>query len=445
MVVVASVWRSAECRSVRPLWQVTAAAGPRSDFATGGAVRRNRATGLDLLVRRPCPRALLETVSMKITRDQVLAFRVHAQQLDVTTRTTTADLAVLDLGVQETGPDGGRWALELRGCTPEPDDLFTAWTLRGAPHVYRRDQAAAVAAAVAPFSEADASKRVFDASSPPEQGRHPGPRRARPDRRTRCATSRTKPVVKGAMSTELHRRLPEPYQRWCGVCDAEHLYEQPFRLAALQGGLELQPGTSPPGPPADQRAGEVRRRGSTRRSTPCAGCCTCSGRSRRSRSSATSTRTVKDVKARWPEDVVPVEVDGEERSVLEDDLDALTSPPDVSGAGALLGPFDLFLQARDRELVVPEKADRKDLWRTIGRPGGVLVGHDVLGTWRPRASGQEAPDRRQRLGSPPGPDRAGRAAGRVPRRDLRRVRRELTALLDQAYGAGSSRVGPSRR
>ena len=39
----------------------------------------------------------------------------------------------------------------------------------------------------------------------------------------------------------------------------------------------------------------------------------------------------------------------------------------------LLGPFDPFLQARDREVVVPDPAHRKDLWRTLGRPGGVLV------------------------------------------------------------------------
>ena len=41
-----------------------------------------------------------------------------------------------------------------------------AWTLRGAPHAYRRSEAAAVAAAVAPWSEADAAKRIFDASKP---------------------------------------------------------------------------------------------------------------------------------------------------------------------------------------------------------------------------------------------------------------------------------------
>ena len=64
------------------------------------------------------------------------------------------------------------------------------------------------------------------------------------------------------MSAELHRRLPEPYQRWCRVCEAEHLYEQPFRLAALQGGLELQTRHLSPGAGADPRlarAGQARR------------------------------------------------------------------------------------------------------------------------------------------------------------------------------------------
>src|SRR3954447_8967287 len=103
---------------------------------------------------------------MGISREQVLRFRVHVQQLDREPGDASTEAAVLDLGVQDTGPDGARWALELRGSAPDPAELFTAWTLRGAPHVYRRSQAAAVARAVAPFSEADAAKRVFDASRP---------------------------------------------------------------------------------------------------------------------------------------------------------------------------------------------------------------------------------------------------------------------------------------
>ena len=32
---------------------------------------------------------------------------------------------------------------------------------------------------------------------------------------------------------------------------------------------------------------------------------------------------------------------------------------------------------------------RKDLWRTLGRPGAVVVDGEVLGTWRPKTSGDQ--------------------------------------------------------
>ena len=53
----------------------------------------------------------------------------------------------------------------------------------------------------------------------------------------------------------------------------------------------------------------------------------------------------------------------------------------------LLGGFDLFLQARDRELLVPDKSRHKQLWPILGRPGAVLSGTEIAGTWRPRAAG----------------------------------------------------------
>ncbi len=97
---------------------------------------------------------------------------------------------------------------------------------------------------------------------------------------------------------------------------------------------------------------------------------------------------VREIAARWPQDVEPVEVDGVRLDILASDVTALRHPPAAEGV-RLLGPFDLFLQGRDRELVVPDGAARKDLWRTLGRPGAVLDGHEVVGSWRPRASGRK--------------------------------------------------------
>ncbi|MEE6305396.1 crosslink repair DNA glycosylase YcaQ family protein [Plantactinospora veratri] len=95
---------------------------------------------------------------------------------------------------------------------------------------------------------------------------------------------------------------------------------------------------------------------------------------------------VKEVKARWPEDVIEVMVDGERRSLLAADEPALGSAD--AKATRLLGPFDLFLQARDRATLVPDTGHAKELWPVLGRPGAVLVDGELVGSWRPRRSGK---------------------------------------------------------
>jgi hypothetical protein len=313
------------------------------------------------------------------TGGEVLGARVRAQQLDRDAG-TEADTAVLDIGVQDTGPDGGLWALALRGVTPEPGQLATVWTIRGAPHLYRRADLPAVAAATAPFSEADAAKRVFDAA---KQFTAAGiPVLTALD--TVAAAMRsivTEPMVKGDMSGRLAAVLDEPYLRYCRPCDAIHAYEQTFRLAALRAGLELQPGTSPPvlqPVPGLVPLQEVPEQFDVVRAY-----LRLLGPATPQHVAGYLDAPVKEVKAHWPADAVEVEVDGSRRWTL--DADALAAdPPAVT---RLLGPFDLFLQARDRELLVPDPARRKELWPVLGRPGAVLSDGAIAGVWRPRKAG----------------------------------------------------------
>lgn len=318
-----------------------------------------------------------------VTRDQALRYRVHAQQLDRSGSHSDAD--VLDIGVQDTGYDGAGWALAIRGAAFDPADHFLAWTLRGAPTAYRRSQAAAVARATMPWSEVDAAKRIFDAAKPLKAADI-----AITDALERVGTEmrdvvRT-PTVKGDVSAELNRRLPEPYQRFCRSCDAEHLYEQPFRLGALWGGLELEPDTSPP---------VLRRmprwRGPTKRIDPALDPVRAAlhllGPTTPKYVAGYIDTPVREIKARWPDDVVSVDVDGEERSILADDADALADPADVAKTVRLLGNYDLYLQVRDRELLVSDADRRKELWPVLGRPGAILAGHEIAGVWRPRTSG----------------------------------------------------------
>ncbi|MGY0006916.1 winged helix DNA-binding domain-containing protein [Micromonospora sp. I033] len=320
-----------------------------------------------------------------VDQRQVMNFRVRAQQLDRAAGTLD-NTAVLDVGVQDTGTDGARWALAVRGvdvAALSPEDLILLWTVRGAPHLYRRADAGKVAAAVEPFSDADAGKRIYDAARPLKAAGI-GNLAALDEVAAQMRAVVTRPMVKGDVSRRLAEVMPEPYLRFCRPCDATHLYEMPFRLAAVRAGLELQIDTSPP---------VLQRTAGFKKAATAGDTFDLVRAYLRLLGPATPKHVadyldapVKDVKARWPEDVIEVVVDGEARSLLAADEQALKSAD--TRATRLLGPYDLFLQAKDRATLVPDTAHAKELWPVLGRPGAVLVDGQVVGTWRPRKTGK---------------------------------------------------------
>lgn len=323
-----------------------------------------------------------ETAAVAVTREQLLARRVLAQQLDPVDR-RRSDVDLLDLGVQDTGPDGARWALELRGSAVPDDELVHAWTVRGAPHTYRRRQIAQVATATRPWDDDDAAKRVFDAAR--SLGRSGTGTLAALDRVAgELRDIVREPTVKGTVSREVSARLPDDYLWDCRSCGARHVYEQPFRLAALQAGLELEPGTSPPvlrriprwrgpaktvAPELDLVRAVLHHLGPA---TP-------------KQVAGYLDTSVAAVEEHWPRDTVPVRGEGVAGELLAADAEQL--PHGKIDLVALLAPFDGYLQGRDREFLVPDAAARKDLWRVLGRPGAVLVDGELVGSWRGSSKG----------------------------------------------------------
>ena len=328
---------------------------------------------------------------MQASREQVIAYRVAAQQLDRSARTARG-LAVLDIGVQDGAGESARLAFDARLPSTPPVDLFgpgsslaLVWSLRGAPYVHRRRDLPELAAALYPLSEADATQRLGETG--------PSVDRAGIEALEQFATAAAamreavaRPTAKGAASTAVTKAIPEPMRRPCRGCRTRHISDPAMRVAALPAGLELLPGTSPP---------VLQRFASSKLvSKPNRAALTKLARAYLALLGPATPAHVAsyldvrraDLEAVWPDDLVEVTI-GKTTTWLPAEcrrrFDAARPPQLVR----LLSGFDPYLQARDRELIVPTTSQHKALWPVLGRPGAVFVDGEVAGTWRPKASG----------------------------------------------------------
>lgn len=333
---------------------------------------------------------------MDVTREQVIAYRVAAQQLHRDAG-AVLDLAVLDIGVQEAmgHPAALAFAARLPADVPVgPADLpigpgkplALAWTLRGAPHVHRRADLDAVGRALWPLSEADATGRLNESGPSVKKAGIPALEQFQLAVTAMREVVRS-PTAKGAASTEVTRRIPEPMRRDCRVCKTHHISDSAMRAAAPAAGLEMEPGTAPPvllprkraKPPKGPDVAAVRAfaLGYLRLLGP-AGLSEFAGYLDARRA---------DLAVAWPDGLVEVSVAGRRADVPESCLAALQKAPEPDIV-RLLGPFDPYLQARDRDLIVPDKAVQKVLWPVLGRPGVLFVDGEVAGTWRTKTAGK---------------------------------------------------------
>ena len=322
----------------------------------------------------------------RISRTQVLAFRAAAQALD--RRRPVEDLLAVAgaCGVQDTPPGNADVSLAARldGDAPvveqavERRELALTWSVRGAPHVFPREDLA-----------------VFTLGARPADGTLEGlwgqPEHALVDvERAMVAAVGPEVRTKAEVSAAATASLPSELTPWCGSCNVHHPSESVFRAAPLLGRLVLT-STAPVllaraetwlGADA---AGDVERLRIEllRRYLHCYAPTT-SGHFAEWAGIAKA-----DARARWSavaDALVPVKGD-RKAFVLEEDLDALDRPNPAAGV-RLLPAKDAFLQARDRDVLFPEATHRKAVYPTLGGPGVVL--HEALpvATWRGAARGK---------------------------------------------------------
>lgn len=329
-------------------------------------------------------------------RRQALAFRVVAQGLDRAT-TDPFRLAVLDLGVQETNVGSARAALAARLPTSAPGSgtggdlladpaLTTAWTFRGAPHVHRAADLAGLAGALWPVSDADARARLAAERKPLAEAGIGGLTafRAVADSLREVVTG---PTRKGEASAAVTARLPSPYSYGCRSCAATHVYGGLFQLAGVGAGVGLVADASPAtlvplpdrGPVPSESAGP----GGLLRSY-----LRLHGPATPAEAAGYLGTTQTALRAEWPGDLAEVRLDGRRTWIPPESLDALRDATSAAGLVRLLPPSDPWLQGRDRDLLVPERARQKAVWRILANPGAVLVDAEVAGVWRARTAGR---------------------------------------------------------
>ena len=320
---------------------------------------------------------------MELTRQHVIAYRVAAQGL-LRDGTSPDQLAVLDIGIQDTS---GSAALSLdarlRKPEPVPGSLALAWTMRGAPHLHRRRDLDRFAGALFPLSDADALARV-DASASMRKAGIAGLDGFRTALKALRAIVTT-PTGKGAASTALTKATPEGMHRYCRSCRATHVFEMVLRLPTPAAGIELEPDTAPPvlipradavqpdDPDVDALQGLVRAY------------LTLLGPGTVSEAADYFGVRRAELANVWPDDLVEVGVDGR-RGWLPSEAASSIGRRRKTRLTRLLGAYDPYLQARDRDLIVPDAAVQKTLWPMIGRPGVLFVDGEVVGAWRPRSA-----------------------------------------------------------
>lgn len=196
-------------------------------------------------------------------------------------------------------------------------------------------------------------------------------------------------LTKAELSTAVSRAVPAQLTPWCRSCEVRHVPDPLFRAAGMLGVVVFAAGEDdsrlartdrwlgrplPDIDPDQARAELVRRY------------LHCYGPSTPARFAEWTLLSRGDARRAFEligDELVEVRAAGKRASVLADDEKALSAPPEASGV-RLLPPHDPYLQQRDRDTLLPDKAQRSAVWRPIGGPGVVLVDGCLVGTWRSR-------------------------------------------------------------
>ena len=198
-------------------------------------------------------------------------------------------------------------------------------------------------------------------------------------------------MPRGEVSTQVSRRVPRSLTYDCRTCRARHIAGNVWQHAGLAGGVHVQSrgkeamlgpiDKAPPIPESNEGIADLittylRLLGPA---TPM-------------EVGKYLGSTTAEMKRVWPvASLAEVTVDGRRTWLPSAALADLESAPSPTGV-RLLPAMDPLLQARDRDVLLPDRSRQKEVWRILGNPGAVLLDGEIAGVWRAKMAGRKRVD-----------------------------------------------------
>ena len=329
------------------------------------------------------------TNTLDVSRDQVLAYRAGVHGLGDVTETRRDD--ALGTGLQDNPP--GRTALvalALRGRRSLRGTSLVH-SLRAAMHLHRTDDLGRYTAALRHEDGNELSEQSFGpfggelADSGLGLGEALDGVGAAMRNVMADGVARTKGELSSAVTPLVDRRVTP----WCDGCGVHHVYDALFRYGTLQAGLEIEVESptlfrfvrtdrTPARADPDRSRAEIVRR-----------FLRMAGPVKSAHLAPWLGLTSAGAKRWWAlaeDQLSAVSVDGSRAWMHAEDVAELTDPPEPPVL-RLLPPYDPVTELGDRELLVPDPAQRRKIWRAVSNPGVLLVRGDIGGVWRQKTSG----------------------------------------------------------
>lgn len=323
--------------------------------------------------------------ALRLTRRQALAFRLARQNLTERLGPDGARSAAV-VGLQDTPPGTAALSLAARADVGPAalDELVLVPSVRGAPLAVAAQDLAIFTAGLEPPDE-EAAKAVIGSAWRSLDGLTAMEALDRVSEAVHDSL-RDGPRPRDDFHQALRERLPGELLWWCKGCNSRHVHPSLWRASAIRGVLAIvgREGRSavfglPPEAAALEDPGAELARRFLRGYGP----------ARPKLFAAWAGLATSHARMLWERagDLVRVDLDGATSWALAEDRRALAAPETNVVGVRLLANLDPLNASRDRELLVPDPALRKRIWRVLGGPGTVLVGGEVGGLWRATKTG----------------------------------------------------------